>query len=221
MFVGHYGAAFAAKVARRSIPLWVAFIAVQLVDIAWTILVLLGVEKVRVVPGITAANPLDLYYMPYTHSLIGATLWSVGAGLVYALVRRSDGRAAAVIVGVAVFSHWVLDLLVHGPDLALYDDTLKVGLGLWNYPLPSLVLELAVLFGGMYLYLKTTEPVSRVGRYGVVVFVVAMAALQTVSLFGPAPPSDKAVAIMGLVLYCALTAVAYWLGGKRKPRSAA
>jgi hypothetical protein len=137
MFVGHYGPAYVANVAKRSIPLWVVFIAVQLVDVGWAIFVLLGVEKVRIVPGITATNPLDLYYMPYTHSFVGSAIWSIGAALAYYLLRARDGRVAAAIVGAAVFSHWVLDLVVHRPDLPMYDDTLKVGLGLWNYPIPA------------------------------------------------------------------------------------
>ena len=83
MFIGHYGPSFAGKVAKPAIPLWILFLAVQLVDIAWSILVLLGIEKLRIVPGFTATNPLDLYYMPFTHSLPGAALWSVGAALVY------------------------------------------------------------------------------------------------------------------------------------------
>lgn len=74
MFIGHYGAGLAVKAADRSIPLWLLFLAVQLVDVAWAVLVILGIEKVRIVPGITATNPLDLYYMPYTHSLVAALL---------------------------------------------------------------------------------------------------------------------------------------------------
>ena len=64
MFVGHYGPSFAGKAIEKSIPLWVLFLAVQLPDVFWSILVLLGIEKVRIVPGITKTNPLDLYYMP-------------------------------------------------------------------------------------------------------------------------------------------------------------
>jgi hypothetical protein len=88
MFVGHYGPSFAAKAMRESIPLWVLFIAVQLLDVFWGIFVLLGIERARIVPGITATNPLDLYYMPYTHSLTGAVLWSISATVVYYLWRR-------------------------------------------------------------------------------------------------------------------------------------
>jgi membrane-bound metal-dependent hydrolase YbcI (DUF457 family) len=219
MFVGHYGPAFAAKAAKRSIPLWVLFLAVQLVDVAWAILVLLGVERLRVAPGITAANPLDFYYFPYTHSLAGAAVWAVAAGAVYYVARRRDGRAGALIVGAAVFSHWVLDWLVHGPDLPVYDDTLKVGLGLWNHPIPALLLELGILFGGLLLYLRSTEPVSRAGRYGMAVFVAVLALLQAVSLLGPPPPSDKVPAVMGLVLYVALVAIVYRLEKQRRPRA--
>jgi hypothetical protein len=83
MFVGHYGPSFAAKAAKKSIPLWVLFLAVQLLDVFWSIFVLLGIEKVRIVPGITATNPLDLYYMPYTHGLDAAVFWSVAAAFAY------------------------------------------------------------------------------------------------------------------------------------------
>jgi hypothetical protein len=126
---------------RKSIPLWVLFIAVQLLDVFWSIFVLLGIEKVRITSGITATNPLDLYYMPYTHSLIGAMLWAIGATIVYYLCRRTDGWAPATFVGAAVFSHWVLDVLVHRPDMPLYDDSSKIGFGLWNYPVFAFTLD--------------------------------------------------------------------------------
>ena len=74
MFVGHYSVAFAARTERNQIPLWVLFVAVQLFDLLWAPFVFLRLEKVRIVLGITATSPLDLY-MPYTHSLIGALVW--------------------------------------------------------------------------------------------------------------------------------------------------
>src|SRR6267142_289369 len=103
MFVGHYGVSFAAKKCAASVPLWVLFVAVQLLDFAWAPFVLLGIEKVRIVPGITATNPLDLYYMPYTHSLVAAILWSAAAFAVYRLAARG-GNIAALVVAAAVFS---------------------------------------------------------------------------------------------------------------------
>jgi len=81
MFVGHYGASFAGKALNRSVPMWVLFAAVQLLDVFWSIFVLLGIEKVRIVPGITRTNPLDLYFMPYTHSLVGAIFWALALNL--------------------------------------------------------------------------------------------------------------------------------------------
>ena len=155
MFVGHYGPSLAAKAAKNPIPLWILFVAVQLLDVFWSIFVLLGIEKVRIAPGITATNPLDLYYMPYTHSLLGAMLWSIAAGVAYYVFRRAEGWSAGAIVGAAVLSHWVLDWFVHRPDLPLYDNSFKVGLGLWNHPAFAFTLEIAVLFGGMGLYMKT------------------------------------------------------------------
>jgi hypothetical protein len=136
MFVGHYSASFAGKAVEPRLPLWLLFIAVQLVDVLWAVFVLLGIEKVRIIPGITASNPLDLYYMPYTHSLVGAIGWSVLAFLFCQLVPRLRGAQTGIILALAVFSHWVLDLIVHRPDLALYDNAHKVGFGLWNYRWP-------------------------------------------------------------------------------------
>jgi hypothetical protein len=215
MFVGHYGPSFAAKAAKKSIPLWILFLAVQLLDVFWSIFVLLGIEKVRIVPGITVTNPLDLYYMPYTHSLVAAILWSVAAAIVYRGLRRGDGWAGAGLIGAAVFSHWVADLLVHRPDLALYDDTAKVGLGLWNYPVIASALEVASLFGGMYFYLKATHAVTAGGRYGMLIFGLAMLAVQATVFFGPPPPSPNAAAITALGSYALFAGIAYWLEKKR------
>lgn len=215
MFVGHYGPSFAIKALRPAIPLWLLFIAVQLVDVAWAVLVLLGVEKVRIVPGITASNPLDLYFMPYTHSLVAAILWSVGVALLVRLSPRVTIRSAAAWIGVAVFSHWVLDFLVHRPDLPLYDDTMKMGLGLWNYPAVALSLEAVLLFGGMILYLRATEPLNALGRFGLPVFGVVMLAIQTYVFFGPPPASPAAAAATALVTYAAFAAVAGWLARQR------
>src|SRR5437016_5092265 len=178
MFVGHYGVSFAAKRGDRTIPLWVLFVAVQLLDVFWSLFVFFGIEKVRIVPGITATNPLDLYYMPYTHSLVGAISWAVLATITYRLFRRDSGWPASGLIGGAVFSHWILDLLVHRPDLPLYDDTLKMGLGLWNYRVLAFLLEVIFLFGGMYFYLKATRPAVSGGRFGMLIFGFAMLIVQ-------------------------------------------
>ena len=105
MFVGHYGVSFPAKMFEPSIPLWVLFLAVQFLDVLWAPFILLGIEKVRIVPGFTASNPLDLYYMPYTHSLPAALFWSCAAGVVYHFVARPSARRTSFVIGLAVFSH--------------------------------------------------------------------------------------------------------------------
>lgn len=215
MFVGHYGPSFAIKAIRPAIPLWLVFVAVQLVDVAWAVLVLLGVEKVRIVPGITASNPFDLYYMPYTHSLVAAILWSAAAIVLSKPLREVRNWSAAAWIGAAVFSHWVLDWLVHRPDLPLYDDTMKVGLGIWNYPVTAFSLEALLLFGGMIMYLRRTKPINAVGRFGPPVFGILMLVIQGYVFFGPPPISPGAAAITALVSYAVFAAVAQWLDRQR------
>src|SRR5712664_1855008 len=202
MFVGHYGVSLAAKRGDRSIPLWILFLAVQLLDVFWSLFVLIGIEKVRIVPGITASNPLDLYYMPYTHSLLAAIAWSVVAFLAYRFAVRSAPPRAAAIVGLAVFSHWVLDFLVHRPDLPLYDNTAKVGLGLWNLPAVALGLEALLLFGAMWLYLR-----HKARRTAMLAFGVVMLGIQAYVFFGPPPASGKAAAATALIAYAVFAVV--------------
>ncbi len=217
MFVGHYGPSFAIRAVRPEIPLWILFVAAQLVDIAWTLLVLAGVEKVRIVPGFTAANPLDLYYMPYTHSLVAAVLWALAAAIICRWVFRWRGWVVAAWVGVAVLSHWVLDWLVHRPDLPLYGNSAKVGLGLWNFLGLSLALEVLVLGGGLWLYLTRTRAITAVGRYGPIALAVFMLAVQVASIVGPPPPSAQVMAISGFGAYLLFAALAGWIDRGRVP----
>jgi len=215
MFVGHYGVSFAAQRMNRRIPLWALFIAVQFLDVLWAPLILLGIEKVRIVPGITASNPLDLYYMPFTHSLVAAVVWSaLGYGL-YRLWRGPAG-GAATLVGLAVFSHWILDFVVHRPDLPLYDNTAKVGLGLWNQPVLAFGLEAALLFGGMSLFLQ-----GRSGRKtSMMIFGIIMLAIQAVVFFGPPPASDSAAATTAVLSYGLFAGFVAWWGRRHTdPRS--
>jgi hypothetical protein len=207
MFVGHYGVAFGAKPLTPVVPLWVYFIAVQWLDVVWSILVLLGIEKLHIVPGFTEANALDLYYMPYTHGLPGAIVLSLALGaIVAASVARRRGMAFLVI-SAAAFSHWVLDLIVHIPDLPLYDNTDKVGFGLWRHVALSFPLELIVLAAGAWIYVRAAHPPIR-GRNALCIFVVLLAALQAYANFGPPPTSETAMAVMALAFYLVLAGAA-------------
>lgn len=220
MFTGHYGVSFGLKAAKKTVPLWVLFLAVQWIDVMWSIFVLLGIEKLRIVPGFTKMNPLDLYYMPYTHGLDTVLLWSVAAALVYRLIRKGDGWASAWIVGAAVFSHWVLDLVVHAPDLPLVGNCCKIGLGLWNHPVAGTLLEAAVLFGGLFLYLRATRPIRRGGRFAMVIFVLAIAAMQAGGSLGPPPDKSRSEAFLAIGCYLAFALIAWWLEKMRSPAPA-
>jgi hypothetical protein len=208
MFVGHYGVAFGAKPLTPAVPLWVYFIAVQWLDVVWSILVLLGIEKLHIVPGFTEANALDLYYMPYTHGLPGAIVLSLLLGaVVAAMVARQRGMAF-LTVSAAAFSHWILDLIVHIPDLPLYDNTAKVGFGLWRHVALSFPLELAGLVIGTWFYARALPPAGRRGHIALRSFVVLLALLQVYANFGPAPSSETAMALVALGLYVALAVLA-------------
>lgn len=210
MFVGHYGISCAAVCAQRRVPLWVWFIAVQWMDIVWAVLVLLGVEKLRIVPGFTQANALDLYYMPYTHGLPGSIVLSLVFGAIVALCTDGN-RTTVLLVAAASFSHWVLDLLVHVPDLPLYDNSAKVGFGLWRHIALSLPLELIVLGLGAWLYLRMTAFPRALGRHLFLGFVVLLAILQVYANFGPPPASAEAAAVTALVAYALLAFIAGWV----------
>jgi hypothetical protein len=226
MFVGHYGVSFAVKSAERRIPLWLLFLAAQFLDVLWGVFILSGIEKARIVPGITATNPLDLYYIPYSHSLVAAIFWSaIAGGLFWWCVRGRPSQAkratAALLVGVAVFSHWVLDLVVHRPDLPLYDNAHKVGFAMWNYPVAAFLLEAACLFAGMWLYFRSTGGSTFGARYGMPLFGAALLLLQWELFFGAPAPSLRVIAVALLVCYFGLAGIAGWLEKKRRPRPSA
>ena len=208
MFVGHYGVSFAAKRSAVPLPLWVWFIAVQWLDVVWSLLVLLGIEKLRIVPGFTEANALDLYYMPFTHSLPGSVILSLIFGAVVAMVRANDRIRILLLVAAASFSHWLLDLVVHTPDLPLYDNTAKVGLGLWQHVAISFPLELAILGLGVWLYVRTMTFAHTRGRQMLWGFVALLAAFQIYANFGSPPTSPEAMAVIALCFYAVLAALA-------------
>jgi hypothetical protein len=225
MFVGHYGVSFAGKKPAPRLSLGALFLAVQLLDILFAIFVLLRIEKLRIVPGFTKFNPYDLYWMPYSHSLLGALIWSAMTTLVgLAALRRirwsRDRRVAAGVLGAAVFSHWLLDLPMHTPDMPLGLDAAspKVGLGLWNHPALALAAELLVLGAGVAIYLRATQPRPGRGSGPVWVFAGVLAALTLATPFYPVPASDRVFAAQALVLYLALAAVAQWIDRGRAPR---
>lgn len=208
MFVGHYGVSFAAKAAEKRLPLWLLFVAVQWLDVVWSGLVMLNVEKLRIVPGITEATAFDLYYMPYTHGLIGALALAAGLGAVIALFFKDRRAAIVAVMAGAVFSHWLLDLVVHVEDLPLLGDSYKVGFGLWRHVWISFPLEIVTLTAGAGVYARAVPSRSATGDRWLWGFVVAMTAMQAIANFGPPPASGLSQAYTGLTLYAVLAALA-------------
>jgi hypothetical protein len=214
MFVGHYSVAFAAKSDKNKIPLWVLFIAVQFLDYIWATLVLLGIEKLRVIKGFTAGSMLDSYFHPYSHSLITAILWSVAAAIGYKAFCSRHGchytKYASLIVGLAVFSHWVLDLVAHPRDLAVYDNTWKVGFGLWNYRDPEFALEIGLLGAGILLYL-TRNAMPAIRKGAVITFGAALVVIQIGDTYVPRNPLTARQTVMGVWIFYTLFVVVAFL----------
>ena len=207
MFIGHWAPALVAATHPKAPRLGTLFIAAQLVDWAFFALLLGGVEHMRITPGISAMNPMDLYHMPYTHSLLGSTGFALAfAGLVWLATTRT---AAAVLAGAVVLSHWFLDLLVHVPDLTLAGAPPKLGLGLWNHPGIEMPLELGLTFGALAWYaMRQRHSVLRVA-----VLAAVLLALQLVNWFGPVAPEVTAgTTLLAFVAYGLATLAAWWVG---------
>jgi len=216
MFLGHFGVGFASKAAARKTSLGTLFLAAQFVDLLWPTLLLLGVERVAIQPGITKVTPLDFTFYPYSHSLLAAVAWGLLIGGMYWLIKRYP--RGAWVVGALVVSHWVLDLLVHRPDLPLLPNGPMVGLDLWRSLPATLVLEAGVFFGGLYLYLSRTVAKDRTGAIALWALVAFLALVDAGPVFGPAPTSVTAVAWAGQAQWL-LVLWGYWVDAHREVRA--
>lgn len=223
MFIGHYGVSLAARRYNPRLSLGVLFVAVQFLDVLFSLFVLAGVEKMRIVPGFTAFNPYDLYFMPYSHSLLGALVWSAVFALGFLLWPRHGAPRrsllAAAVLAAAVFSHFLLDFPMHTRDLPLGPGagSPKIGLGLWNHPAAAIAAELAVLLAGGLIYLRATQPRSRGAGVATVAFGLVLVALTIATPFMPDPPSARAFAIQALASYAVLALAAGFVDRSRLP----
>ena len=212
MFIGHWAPAFAAAAySKRAPKLGTLFIAGQLVDWGFFALATVGVEHMRIEPGATAMNPLDLYHMPYTHSLLGAAIWAIGFAAILLLARRE--MTTALIGGLVVLSHWFVDLLVHRPDLTFAGGESKIGFGLWNYPAIAIALELGITLAAFLWYIRKSKgPVMPPW-----ILLALLLAMQSINWFGPEPQSAgiglylTALASFGIAAW-----VASWVGTTRR-----
>jgi len=200
MFIGHFGVALAAKRAAPQTSLGILILAAQFVDLLWPALLLLGVEHVEISPGITRTSPMNFTDYPISHSLLMGLVWAlVVGGIYYAFRRYSRG---AWIAGLAVLSHWVLDFLMHRPDLPLWPgNSPRVGLGLWNSWAATISLEVFFFGAGLWIYLSATQTRDAVGKYAFWALMILLFVGWLAATFGGPPPAGRALAWGGLSMW--------------------
>ena len=199
MFLGHFALALSAKKAAPKASLGTLVLSAQFADCLWPVLLLLGIEQVRIVPGLMRASPFDFVSYPISHSLFMQLLWGLLFGVVYLLWRR-DLRTA-LVVGPLLLTHWLLDYFAHRPDMPLYPGGgPKLGLGMWNSVPLTLLVEYGMLIAGVAIYLTSTR--SRGGRnYAFWSLIIFLALVYPASLFGPPPPSVRALAFSAIAIW--------------------
>jgi hypothetical protein len=219
MFIGHYALAFAAKKTAPSVSLGTTFLACQFADLLWPTLLMLGLEAVEIDPGNTRVTPLNFVSYPYSHSLVMLVAWSALFALVYRFVRGWN-RAAILTVAILVFSHYVLDLITHRPDLPItLTGSRRLGLGLWNHPGSTLALELTLFIIGTAIYASVTRARDRAGKFGFSTLIVVLVAIYFAALYGPPPPDSQSIAVAGQLSWL-LVALGYWVDRHRTERAA-
>jgi hypothetical protein len=213
MFLGHYGIALAAKRVAPRTSLGALTFAAQFLDELWPILLLLGVEQVRIVPSLMVMSPLDFVYYPWSHSLLMAVVWGALTGGVYYLLRQY-GRGA-LVMALLVVSHWFLDLPMHRPDLPLWPgaNSPQLGWGFWNLSVLTYLIELTLFAAGLSFYRPATRARDRIGRWGFWAYALVLPVLYVLSN-GPPPPSERAIAWSALGLWL-FVPWAWWIDKHR------
>ena len=214
MLLGHYAVAFAAKRYAPRTSLGTLILAAQLLDLVWPLMLLAGWERVQIVPGLMAASAFDFVHYPYSHSLLAAIAWAAVIGGAYLTFRRYP-RGAAVIA-IAIVSHWVLDAVVHRPDLPLAPgSSLKIGFGAWNSVLATVFIEAVLLGVGLAVYARTTQPRERAGTRALQAMVVVLILLLLGALFAPPPSSARGLAIASLAMWL-FVPWGHWIDRRRE-----
>jgi membrane-bound metal-dependent hydrolase YbcI (DUF457 family) len=214
MFIGHFGVGFGAKKIDNKPSLGTLFFAAQFVDLLWPFLLILGIEKVEITPDISAFNPLDFTYYPFTHSLLGAIFWALLFGAIYFFIKKNT--KSAIVLGVLVISHWILDLITHIPDLPLFPgSSIKVGLGLWNSIPLTIIVEGLIFFVGVYLYFKSTKTKNKKGTFALWGLVIFLILIYILNIIGPPPESAEAIGYIASSQWL-IIAWGYWIDKNRK-----
>jgi hypothetical protein len=216
MFIGHFAVAFGVKKPAPEIKLGTLFFAAQFLDFLWPLLLITGIEHVRIVPEKLPFLRLDLYDYPISHSLFTSLIWSVLIGIVYYLLRKN--KRNAFIVGCTVFSHWILDFISHAPDLPLAPGSSTfVGLGLWNSTLATIMVESALFFLGIFLYLRTTKAKNKTGVFALWALIIFLAISYSASIMSPPPADAGPIGFMALSMWLFIP-WGYWIDRNRETR---
>jgi hypothetical protein len=214
MFLGHYGVALALKRAEPKISLGSLFLSVQLADLLWGCFLLIGWEHVRIAPDPNPLLTFDFIDYPISHGLAGMIGWALGAAVVYySWPTRDTSRhwQASAVIGLAVLSHYLLDVIVHVPDLPLIgNDSPKLGLGLWRHEGLTIALEVLLLVAGAAVYALRESKRHPVRWVRLTMILLVLAAVYAAAIKGPPPPSVMAVGAADIVFILAMTALAAW-----------
>jgi hypothetical protein len=216
MFLGHFGLAFAAKKAAPKTSLGTLVLAAQFADMLWPVLLLLGLERVRIVPGLLAASPFDFTSYPISHSLAAQLGWGALLGLIYFSVNRNV--KGVLLVGSLVPTHWVLDLVVHRRDLPIYPGGPKYGLGMWNSIPLTICVEYALFAAGISLYISATRAKDRTGHLAFWSLAGLLGVFFATSFSGPPPSSVQVLAWSALAMWL-IVPWAAWADRHRQPIS--
>jgi membrane-bound metal-dependent hydrolase YbcI (DUF457 family) len=212
MLIGHVAVALGAKKAAPKTSFGTLLLAAQWPDLLWPLFLMLGWERVRIVPGITAVSPLEFTSYPFTHSLLADFGWGMLLAGLYLVIKKN--QRGAVVVWACVMSHWLLDFISHRPDLPLYPGSRLVGLGIWNSVSVTLIVEGGLFVAGAVIYSRVTRARDKKGEYGYKIFVALLVLIYLASLMGPPPPSVSAVEWAGILSWL-FVAWAYWLDDHR------
>jgi membrane-bound metal-dependent hydrolase YbcI (DUF457 family) len=214
MFIGHYAVALAAKRAAPRTSLGTLFLAVQLADMLWPVLLILGWEQAHFVPGPNPFLTLWLDSIPISHSLLTLIAWGLLFAAVYRM--RTGYATGAIVVALAVVSHWLLDFVTHRPDMPLYPGGPRLGLGLWNSVAGTVIIEVVMFAAGTSIYLRATRARDAVGRYGLGALLALLGLSYGGSLLGGAPPSMRAIEIGGIMFGWLFVGWAAWVDKHRE-----
>ncbi|HXQ29142.1 MAG TPA: hypothetical protein VN848_07730 [Gemmatimonadales bacterium] len=214
MFIGHYALGLAAKRIAPRTSLGALIAAPTFADLLWPLFLLLGWERVSITPSADPFYNLTFDSYPISHSLLALVGWGVVFGGLYGL--RTRYQAGAVVLFLLVVSHWVLDYVVHRPDLPIVPGGARVGLGLWASVPATLVLEVAMFVAGAFLYLAGTRARDAIGRYGVWALLVVLVLSYVSTLFAGPPSSARVIGVGGLVFGWLFVAWAAWADRHRE-----